>query len=1049
MAKKCDHSFLTHHSGTEQSERLKANLLPENFNLNDFSISQWMEFAYNFAKEVHYFDISSDANPLGNWEAFFIEESNIASFVSQIEAEENLTPHLTLFVAFLKLLEFSKARFNKITQRHLDFYYQEILQIDKKSPLEDQVHLIFELAKNANQAQVKKGTLLEAGKDTAGKKMQYATNSELVANKAKIAALKSVYHHRKNVPSETNGLFAAQVVNSLDGIGEPFKDDTSWLPFGYPNFHKQDQPLETPTIGFAIAAPTLALQEGDRLVKITYELEKKVSTIPIGTVASSIEVYATGEKGWLGPFQISENIKTGFTSSISQKKVQLSLIIDKTQEAIVSYNKEVHGDQYQTEQPLFKFELKTELPEHANGYKLYTELLLKKLKSAAIDVEVNGITSLQLRNDLGNLASNKPFFPFGTQPVERSAFYVDYEEVFQKEWKNINIKATWLNTPDNFKDHYFAYRKDKDNKNLTPELYYQTLYHTYDPVEETYKFDKTAGIIQNATSNPSNLYVTGNDYFSAKVSVLDEEILKPLPTDLTLFTDANEDLVFEANLPIGNSGYTTGKNGPIKLSLNQSFLHSVFPRVYALSLTNTNDTLLPNEPYTPMIETISMNYTAHQEAIFGKNKSATKNMDGIELFHLHPFGQSKTSETLVPTYCKGGELYIGLEQTEALQTVSILFQLLEGTENPLAEPFSGDEKIIWSVLTNDTWLQLDSSSLLGDTTDNFLKTGIVSITIPREANSDNATLPTGYVWLRAKSDKSFDAVCKLIDVQTQVVPATFINQENELSHLINGLPANTIAKLTQRDALVKKVAQPYNSFGGQPEETDDSYYKRVSERIRHKDRAVNQWDYEHLILEKFKDIYKVKCLNHTKGDNYHAPGQVSLIVIPDIVNNNAFDKYQPRVSTAKRNEIDTYINSLNTFFVTAEIVNPDYEEIEITTQVKFHTGFDENFYTSQLEEDIKKYLSPWAYEETNGINFGVTFHRSKIIEYLEQLEYVDFLQDFVVKHRPNAQTKYAEKVNVLPSSPKAILVSAKKHHVTSVQSKCGNPIPKANTKCLQ
>jgi len=129
--------------------------------------------------------------------------------------------------------------------------------------------------------------------------------------------------------------------------------------------------------------------------------------------------------------------------------------------------------------------------------------------------------------------------------------------------------------------------------------------------------------------------------------------------------------------------------------------------------------------------------------------------------------------------------------------------------------------------------------------------------------------------------------------------------------------------------------------------------------------------------------------------------------------------------------------------------NPDYEEIEITTEVKFHTGFDENFYTSQLEEDIKKFLSPWAYEETNGINFGVTFHRSRIIEYLEQLEYVDFLQDFVVKHRPNAQTKYAEKVNVLPSSPKAILVSAKKHHVTSVQSKCGNPIPKANTKCLQ
>ncbi|MBL4663921.1 MAG: baseplate J/gp47 family protein [Flavobacteriaceae bacterium] len=1048
MAKKCDHSFLTHHSGTEQSERLKASLLPENFNLNDFSIAQWMEFAYKFAKEVNYFDITSDTNPLGNWETFFIEENNIATFVSKIETGDNLTPHLTLFVVFLKLLETSKERFNKITERHLDFYYQEILQIDKKSPLEDQVHLIFELAKNTTQAQIQKSTFVEAGKDTSGKKMQYSTNDELVANKAKIAALKSIYHHRKSVSNETNGLFAASIVNSLDGNGEPFKDDTAWLPFGYPDFHNPEQPLGTPTVGFAVAAPTLALQEGERLVKITYQLDKKVQSIPISSITSSIDVYATGEKGWLGPFQISENISPDFTSSISEKKVQLSVLIDKTQEAIVSYNSEIHGDQYKTKLPLFKFELKTTQPLHTKGYTFYTELLEKKLKSVTINVEVNGITSLQLKNDLGDIASDKPFFPFGTQPVKRSAFYMDYNEVFQKEWKKITIKATWLNTPDNFKDHYFAYRRDENNKNLTPQLYYQTLYHNYDPEKKTYTLNKAAGVIQKATSNHKNLYVTGNGYFTSKVGVIDKEILKTLPANLTLFTDSNNDKVFEMNLSINNTEYTTGKNGPIKLSLNHSFLHSLFPRVYALSLTNSNDTILPNEPYTPIVEVMSMDYTANQQVTFGENGNVTENMDEIELFHLHPFGQSKTKDTMVPTYCKGGELYIGLEQTEALQTVSILFQLLEGTENPLAKPFSNTEKIIWSILSNDSWQNLDSSQLLGDTTDNFLKTGIVSITIPREANSDNSMLPLGYVWLRAKSNKSFDAVCKLIDVQAQVIPATFVNQQNELSHLIKGLPANTISKLTQRAALVKKVSQPYNSFSGQPEETSNSYYKRVSERIRHRDRAVNQWDYEHLILEQFKDIYKVKCLNHTKGSNYHAPGNVSLIVIPDIVNNNAFDIYQPRVSTAKRNEIDAYINNLNTYFVTAEIVNPDYEEIEITTGVKFHKGYDENFYTSQLEETIKKYLSPWAFEETNGINFGVAFHRSKIIEYLEQLEYVDFLQDFVVKHRPNAQTKYSEKVNVLPTSPKAILVSAKKHNVTAVQSKCGKPIPKTKTICL-
>jgi hypothetical protein len=396
----------------------------------------------------------------------------------------------------------------------------------------------------------------------------------------------------------------------------------------------------------------------------------------------------------------------------------------------------------------------------------------------------------------------------------------------------------------------------------------------------------------------------------------------------------------------------------------------------------------------------------------------------------------------------GGELYIGLENTEALQQVQLLFQLLEGTENPLAEPFSSSEKISWSVLSNNSWMELTSDYLLGNTTDNFLKTGIVTITIPREATENNTLLPSGMVWLRAKSPKSFDAVCRFINVHAQVITATFVNNGNELSHLNNGLPAETISKLTERDSAIKSVLQPYNSFGGKPEESDESYYRRVSERIRHRDRAISLWDYEHLILEKFPEVYKVKCLNHTKDNDFHAPGNVAIVVIPDIKNNNAFDIFQPRLSTAKRNEIQNYINELNTFFVSAEIINPDYEEVEVTLGVKFNTGFDENFYTKQVEEDIKKYLSPWAYSETSVLNFGVAFHKNKLISYLENRPYVDFLDDVSVKHRTSETSAYIEKTNVIPSSPKAILVSAKKHFITAVQSKCSEQTPKKPTVCL-
>ncbi|MCG2418342.1 baseplate J/gp47 family protein [Aequorivita sp. F47161] len=1044
MAKDCENKFLINQMGTEQTQRTISNILPENLNLNDFSVEEWMEFAYNFANEVNYFNIDNATTPSGNWESFFVEKEKIKQFLAEAETSNSLSPHLALFVCFLQLMEISKKRFNSIAKRHLDFYYNRILQINKKAPVADSVHLIFELAKNITNSKVDEHTLLEAGKDSTGNRLQYTTDKEVVINKAKVTVLKSVYHHRKTNnlnPNENNGLFAAAVVNSSDGNGEPFKTDANWLPFGYPTHFKPNTPLDTPKIGFAIAAPTLNLAEGVRLVQLIFKLDKSIQVFNISEVINSIEVYATGEKGWLGPFTIAESVD-GFTSEIGNKKIQLSLKIDKTEAAIVPYNKDIHQENFKTDHPVFRFLLKTKQPEFEKGYQLYTELLQKKVKKAIIKVSVSEAENLELKNDFGNLVPNKPFYPFGTQPMERSAFYINYPEAFGKKWDEITINASWLNTPNDFKDHYIAYRRDDNNINLSPNLYFKTLYYNFNIGTNNYA--KPAGKNFSPTTNSSNLYVTGNDYFKTKVSVENNENLATVQNAFTLFTKNGN--VFETNLKLENTNYTTGKNGPIKLSLNQSFLHTLFPKVYALALSTEEDTVLPNEPYTPIIEKIVLDYSASQEIEFGN--SATENLEKIQLFHEHPFGQAQTEETLLPTYCAGGELYIGLENTEALQQVQLLFQLLEGTENPLTESFSANEKIKWAVLSNNSWMELSSEYLLGNTTDNFLKNGIVTITIPREATGNNTLLPSGMVWLRAKSNKHFDAVCRFINIHAQVITATFNNKENDLSHLENGLPSNTISKLTERDSSIKKVIQPYNSFGGHPQESDESYYRRVSERIRHRDRAITLWDYEHLILEKFPEVYKVKCLNHTKNDDYHAPGNVAIVVIPNTKNNNAFDVFQPRLSTAKRNEIRDYINELNTFFVSAEIINPDYEEVEVSLSVKFNVGFDENFYTKQLEEDIKKYLSPWAFSDTSALNFGVSFHRNKLISYLENQHYIDFLEDVVVKHRTSESDPYTEKTNVIPANPKAILVSAKKHFVSSVQSKCNAQTPKNPTVCL-
>src|SRR5690606_12378160 len=145
---------------------------------------------------------------------------------------------------------------------------------------------------------------------------------------------------------------------------------------------------------------------------------------------------------------------------------------------------------------------------------------------------------------------------------------------------------------------------------------------------------------------------------------------------------------------------------------------------------------------------------------------------------------------------------------------------------------------------------------------------------------------------------------------------------------------------------------------------------------------------------------------------------------PDIVQKNVFDIYQPRVSKATLNAVQNWINRLNSIHANAQVINPVYEEVTVQLKVNFYKEFDTNYYMKVLNEDITKLLSPWAFENSQSIEFGVALHRSVVINYIEKLEYVDYVEEVkLLKGKERSIT------NVSPSSPIAILVSAKQHNV--------------------
>ena len=1065
----CGKDILIKREGTEQQQRLIEALSPEYFKLNEFSLNDWMQFAYRFAEHINYFDTDDFQNRSGNWQDFFTPEKGLEDFLKAFDQDENtnslesqnITPHLALFISFIKLLETSQNRFNRLIKKHLDFYYGQILDIQKLPATPDQVHLIFELAKNVLNTKIAAETELDGGKDAIGRKLIYQTSEELIANPIKVSQLKNVYNDH-----EHSKIKAADVANSLDGTGTAFPaGEVKWWPFGYyedkaelkasgkePTYPE----LADARLGFAISGEIMELQEGERNILLTVEFSSALNAISFNQLRDNLEVYCSGEKKWLGSFQLQQQIsdpdgKAIFTTGLdsTNKLLKLAFQVPKDEKAIVGYNSAVLGEHFATTFPVCRMLIKTGNPD---GHSLYRNLVEKPVKNITVNIDVRGVKSLLLESDIGTLNAAKPFYPFGTQPVKKSNFYINYPELFKKDWKNLAVSIDWKNTPDSFKELYYAYRQDYRYR-VTPTVFLEKMgdFTTMQAaVQNTVQKIAVSDIVSNQiaqlfTVNDLGLIVPNDSYFTADVEVLNKEEWELAINNLSLFT--KEDDVYQTNFSVNNTGYETDKNGPVRLSLSQSFLHELFPRIYALAFSSQEKgALIPNEPYTPMAENVSLDYTAQTSAIIGKTEQ-NYNDNPIHLFHEHPFGQSeehpylKTKAVflsaenqilnLVPTYCKGGELYLGLENAKNLQQVSMLVQVLEGSENPLADSFTVKQKVEWSVLCQNEWKSLASDDLISNETDNFLKSGIVKFSVPKEATTDNTRLPENLVWVKAKIHKTYDAVCKTIDILAQAVLAEFSDNGNNLSHLEKGLQAKTISKMIQRLATVKSVSQPFNSFGGQPIESDEAYYRRVSERLRHKNRAITLWDYENIILQEFPAIHKVKCLNHSSETSFLAPGNVLLVVIPDIVNKNVFDIYQPRVSKATLNAVQDHVSRLNSLHVKARVINPDYEEVTVDLKVKFKTGFDESYYLRVLNDDITRFLSPWAFESTADIQFGVTLHRSFIINYIEKLNYVDYVED--VKLIKGGEISLT---SVTPSSPKAILVSAKQHNLSIATKSC-------------
>ncbi|MCB0611999.1 MAG: hypothetical protein KDC75_01785, partial [Phaeodactylibacter sp.] len=357
-------------------------------------------------------------------------------------------------------------------------------------------------------------------------------------------------------------------------------------------------------------------------------------------------------------------------------------------------------------------------------------------------------------------------------------------------------------------------------------------------------------------------------------------------------------------------------------------------------------------------------------------------------------------------YPANGNLFIGLRGLTPGQIVSILFQVEEASGDPDAEV----PEVHWDYLADNEWKPFPVPFIVSDETLGLRRSGIIQFRTPLEMAAGNTILNPELYWIRASVTETevakIAALPNLIDVRAQAVRAVFLNRGNSLEHLQKGLPAATISQLVRRDVAVTAIEQPFASFDGIPPESGKSFYQRVSERLRHKDRAITVYDYERLVLQHFPDIYHAKCLNHTDLPVNLAPGYVTLAVIPNLKHKSGGDPYQPRVAVGARREIELFLNRHNTPMVaglteeddTLEVVNPVYEPIKVCCCVQFRPGYDPNLFKFRLNEELKQFLAPWAFDSSAEIAFGKEIFRFSVLNFIEERDYVDIVTDFELIH---------------------------------------------------
>ena len=951
----------------------------------------------------------------------FIREKASRNLESEVFSYHNHPPHIGLFISFLKLFRHVQNDINTLTKKHLDYYYLEILQQQKRKQEPATSIIGVQLQQGTDELLINEGEKCEFVFD-GNQKFNFKISSDTEINQAEITdaitLFKDDYYPFSYEYDEDNFsfnvLYEADILrdgkqNRMTEVSD-FTDFPAALGEEQRHSDQDENKIRMCNVGILVSSPALILEKGRQEIGLMFkispasykmtvkmlkglinqevkeeidksenksipDLERIKKRVVNRFFSEAFVVYITGPNGW----QKIETVQTRISDT--ETALIFDIKLNGTTDKLVPFSRKIHEAEYALEWPAIKLLLNNETQYHP--YRILRNMVIEYV---IVKAYVNEVAHMSLANSAGNLDHSIPFMPFGPVPVVGSFLEIKNPLILQKNLTRLEFVINWGGLPytgNGFGDYYKAYGKNIKN-------------HSFKAI---------------TTTNRNNVQTSGNqnqpefDLFDEKFDTLANEKTIRINVDELKLNNQIDPTEINPN-DSARSLFLVLTNPEI------AFGHQQFTTIYAEAALNNsrfrrNRAEMPNQPYTPLIERITATYSNTSREVM-QRKQDEKESD-IKLVHLYPFGHVqvfpgpvKSQSHLLPQIEYKGNLVLGLKHVKPDDVVSIGFELIPAVYIHTA---INVPDIHWEYLSNNEWISLEDF-LLEDTTDGLLKSGIVKIEIPYGIQFDNTRLPAGKFWIRAAYNGKENLNSRIKNVFAQAVS---VISDPSATETPNNLKTDQKVVKISLPGLkgIGKITGPFALEINNLFENDESFYNRVSEQLRHKNRAVTNWDVERIVLDKFKNIEKVRVYGRNSHPRELIKGSAMQIVL--IPKNNLADGMKRRnnkVDYHTLSEVKKYVSKMVSPYVKVEVMNPVYEQLKVRCRVKFNDYQKRGSLRNLLNNDLISYLSPDIENSFIEKGFDESISKTEILNFIESRPYVEFVTQFSVLQLVEVQGKY-------------------------------------------